>query len=179
MRTLLRALLAFVVCVSVGVAAQAVPVAALARPPAANSNAQMLFCGYWSYGVTTRPLPSGYESHFAVAVVEINNPVETNTISVSDLALFGENGAVVAHMQRLLRVENFDEPHVAGETAVKYYLGTDPAGGTRFWDGTLPAGKIRLRVSAAIVEEPDGVRGCRVTIGKYVIEGPVTFTMVT
>ncbi len=139
----------------------------------------MLFCAYWSYGVAPRPLPASYESHFAVAVVEIDSPVETNTVSVSDVALFGEKDAVVAHMQRLLKVEKFDEPRVAGETAAKYYLGTDPAGSTRFWDGTLPAGKIRLRVSAALVEDPAGVLGCRVTVGKDVIEGPLTFTLAT
>lgn len=177
MRRLLRALSAFAVCASIGVATGAVP-AADARPPAADLNARMLFCAYWSYSATQRP-PAGFESRFAVAVVEINSPVETDNVSVSDLALFGEKGMVVANMQRLLRVENFDEPSLAGESAAKYYLGTDSAGRTRFWDGTLPAGKIRLRVSAALVEDPVGVGGCRVTIGKYVIEGPVTFTLAT
>jgi hypothetical protein len=177
MRRLLRALSAFVVCASVGVAIGAVPAAA-ARAPAADPNARMLFCAYWSYSAGQRP-PMGFESRFAVAVVEINSPIETNTISVSDLVLYGEKDVVVANMQRLLRVENFDEPSVAGESAAKFYLGTDPGGRTRFWDGTLPAGKIRLRVSAALVEDPTGVLGCRVTVGKYVIEGPVTFTLAT
>lgn len=166
------------VCASVGVAGEAVPAAAGARPQAANSNAQMLFCGYWSYGATPRP-PANFESHFAVAVVEINSPTETENISVSDLSLFGEKGVVVATMQRLLKVENFDEPYSADESTSKYYLSTDPTGRTHPWDGMLPAGKIRLRVGAALVEDPVGVRGCRLTVGKYVIEGPTTFSLAT
>jgi hypothetical protein len=82
-------------------------------------------------------------------------------------------------MQRLLKVDIFDEPYVAGESNAKYYLGTDPVGRTRPWDGTLPAGKIRLRASAAVVEDPVGVRTCRLTVGKYVIEGPVSFSLAT
>jgi hypothetical protein len=177
MRTLLRALLVSVVCASLGIAAQAVPAAAAAPPPA--SQAQMLYCGYWSYAVAPRPVPVGFESHFAVVVVEINSPAEVDNVSVSDLALLGEKGVAVANMQRLLKADIFDEPYVAGESNAKYYLGTDPAGRTRPWDGTLPAGKIRLRASAAVVEDPVGVRGCRLTVGKYVIEGPVTFRMAT
>jgi hypothetical protein len=179
MRAPLGVVLILVACVSAAIAPEAVPAAAAPHTQAADPNAQMLFCAYWSYSDTSRPSSSRVESHFAVAVVEINSPVETDTVSVSDFALFGEKDATIAHMQRLLKVESFDEPHVAGESNAKYYLGTDPAGGTRFWDGTMPAGKIRLRVSAALVEDPTGVLGCRVTVGKYVIEGPLTFTLAT
>lgn len=179
MRAPFGVVLALVACIAAGLAPEAVAAASPTHPPPADPNAQMLFCAYWSYSDTSRPSSSRVESHFAVAVVEINSPVETDTVSVSDFALFGDKDATVAHLQRLLKVEKFDEPRVAGESNAKYYLGTDPAGSTRFWDGKMPAGKIRLRVSAALVEDPSGVLGCRVTVGKYVIEGPLTFTLAT
>lgn len=138
----------------------------------------MLFCAYWSYGVTPRPAQANYESHFAVAVVEVNSPTEVDDVSVSSLSLYGAKDAVISPMQRLLKVENFDEPFATGESSQKYYLGTDPGGRSRPWDGTLPAGKIRLRVSAAVAD-PTGALGCRITVGKDVIEGPVSFTLAT
>jgi hypothetical protein len=138
----------------------------------------MLFCAYWSYGVAGQPVQANNESHFAVAVVEVDSPAELDDTSVSDLSLYGAKDAVVAHMRRLLKVENFDEPLSAGESPQKYYLNTDPSGHSRPWDGTLPAGKIRLRVSAA-VEDAGVILGCRVTLGTSVIEGPVSFTLAT
>lgn len=159
--------------------ASAPNVAAAAKPHADETGGHMLFCAYWSYAGTAPPAQASYESHFAVAVVEIDSPAEVDNVSVSDLSLFGDKDVTVARMQRLLKVDVFDEPYTAGESNAKYYLNTDPNGRTRPWDGVLPAGKVRLRASAAVVEDPSGVRGCKLEVGRYVIEGPVTFSLAT
>lgn len=56
-----------------------------------------------------------------------------------------------------------------------FYLNTDPRGHTATWDGTLPAGMVHLRVRVALAMQSGlGMpRACRVTIGRYKVEGPV------
>jgi hypothetical protein len=149
-----------------------------AETAANTADAKVLFCAYWTPGVTPRPLPVGFESQFALAVVEINNLTATPKASVSDFALVGEKG-IVASLKRVINVEDFDEPRGASEDIVPYYMHTSPIGGTRPWNGTLPAGMIRLRVRVALADDPIGPLRCRLTVGPYVIEGPITTTWAT
>ena len=61
----------------------------------------------------------------------------------------------------------------AGEGSFAYYLNP---GGTQPLSGTLRAGRMRLRVRVALVEEPRAPvfpMTFRLTIGSHVIEGPV------
>ena len=75
-------------------------------------------------------------------------------------------------LKRVVEIDVFEEHRVATEGLFAYYLNTT-SNPTRPWDGTLPAGRIRLRVRVALVAVPvDPVR-FKLTIGRYVIEGLV------
>jgi hypothetical protein len=64
---------------------------------------------------------------------------------------------------------------VATEGLWAYYLFpiSASANSNRQWDGTLPAGRVRLRVRVALVEAPIAPVRFKLTLGQYVIEGPV------
>ena len=120
------------------------------------------------------PRPPGFESEFAVAVVEINSPRKTKNVAVSDFVMFNEAGKATK-LRRVVEVEVFDRPRVATEGLFAYYLNpiSASANSTRPWDGALPAGRIRLRVRVALVEAPIAPVRFKLTLGQYVIEGPV------
>jgi hypothetical protein len=145
----------------------AMPVAA--EPVTGNSNVKSLFCAFGGIGMTPIHPPPGFESEFAVVVVEINSPNETTNVAVSDFVLFDQAGKATK-FKRVVEVEEFDRPRVATEGVDAYYLNP---GGTRPWNGTLPAGKIRLRIRVALTEDPIAPVRFRLTLGKYVIEGSV------
>jgi hypothetical protein len=137
---------------------------------------KLFFCAYGSIGVKPRPLPPGFETQFAVAVIEINGSfVDMTNAPAPDIMLFDQAGKVTK-TKRVISVEVFDEPYVAGEGNFAYYLNTDPRGRTRSWNGTLPGGMIHLRVRVALATQ-DYLRAvpgrCSVTLGPYKGEGQV------
>ncbi len=140
--------------------------------PTKNVDVKSLFCAYGSVGIIPTSPPAGFESQFAVAVVEINSSKGTANVTVSDFVLFDQEGKATK-AKRVIKVEEFDEPHETSEGWMTYYLKTAKNGGTRLWNSTLPAGRIRLRISVAFAEAPDEPVRFRVTVGPHVIEGPV------
>jgi hypothetical protein len=134
--------------------------------------AKPLFCAYGSVGLVPASPPPGFESEFAVAVVEIKSSAATANVTVSDFALFDETGKATK-AKRVIKVEEFDEPHDTNEGIMAYYLNTKTNGRTRLWNGVLPAGKIRLRIRVAFAEAPQAPVRFRLTIGRQVVEGPV------
>jgi hypothetical protein len=139
--------------------------------PQAQGTATALYCEFGGVGITPTPVPPGYERYFAVAVVEIDSPNETKNVEVSDFSMFEEGGAETK-LKRVGEVEEFNRVRLPTQNDGAYYMNP---GGTRPWNGILPAGTIRLRVRVALVKEPVFFnRGrFRLTIGSYVIEGPV------
>jgi hypothetical protein len=130
-------------------------------------NAKAIFCGYGDVGLA----PLGADREFAVVVVEINSTSETANVADSDFALLEKTGKE-NKFKHVVSIEVFNRPHVATEGAYAYYLNP---GGTRPWKGTVPVGKIRLRIKVALTE-PDMQSfpvGFRLKIGQYLIEGPV------
>jgi hypothetical protein len=59
-------------------------------------------------------------------------------------------------LKRVVTVEIFDETRIATEGTFAFYLNTASYSGTRPWNGTLPAGRIQLRIRVALVEAPGG-----------------------
>jgi hypothetical protein len=142
------------------------------RAPTTNVDVKSLFCAYGSVGLIPAVPPPGFESQFAVAVVEINSSKETANVAVSDFVLFDREGQATKAM-RVIEVEEFNEPHVTNEGVMAYYLKTVKNGGTRLWNSTLPAGTIRLRIRVAFAEAPANPVRFRVIVGPHLIEGPV------
>lgn len=145
---------------------------ALVQPAETDENAKPLFCAFGGVGgLMPIPRAPGFESEFAVAVVEINSPRKTTHVAGSDFVLFDRAGRA-AKLKRVIEIDVFEEHRVATEGLFAYYLNTT-SNATRPWEGTLPAGRIRLRVRIALVAAPvDPVR-FKLTIGRYVIEGLV------
>jgi hypothetical protein len=114
------------------------------------------------------PPPPGFESQFAVVVLEIESPRNIPNVAVSDFALLDGAGKAT-NAKRIIEVEEFRRPRVATEGSMAYYLNP---GGTRPWNGTLPAGRIRLRVQVALVAEPTAAVSYKLTLGQYAIGGP-------
>jgi hypothetical protein len=131
----------------------------------ARSTAKALFCAHGSVGLQAPEL----EQHFAVVVVEIDSPIDTANIVVSDFGLFDRAGNVT-RFKRVVDVEEFNRARLAGEGSFAYYLNS---GGTQAWNGTLRAGRMRLRVRVALVDEPFAPVRFRLIVGPHVIEGPV------
>jgi hypothetical protein len=144
---------------------------AAVQPAEADENAKSLFCAFGGVGLVPIQRPPGFESEFAVAVVEINSPRKTTHAAVSDFVLFDQAGRATK-IKRVVSVEVFDETRVASEGLFAYYLNTT-SNATHPWDGTLPAGRIRLRVRVALVGVPVAPIRFKLMIGRYVIEGPV------
>ena len=150
----------------------AIPLVGLAvavEPVTGNSNVKSLFCAFGGIGMTPIHPPPGFESEFAVAVVEINSPSETSNVAVSDFVLLDQAGKATK-IKRVVEVEEFNRPRLPTEGIDAYYLNP---GGTRPWNGTLPVGRIRLRIKVALLEVPDMPVRFRLKIGQYTIEGPV------
>jgi hypothetical protein len=116
-----------------------------------------------------RPMPADLEVYFAVVVLELESRTEIRDVGVSDFVLIDE-GRLTAKLKRVVRIEEFSRP-ISGEGEAAYYLNE---GGTRPWDGKLPAGKIRLRIRMALDQQkhPPATR-FRLTFGGHVLEGSV------
>jgi hypothetical protein len=160
LRSLFGALLALYACI----------VMPAADSTTAKRSVKALLCVYG--GVSMRPIspPPGFDSEFAVAVVEINSPSETKNAAVSDFVLLDRTGRATK-FKRVVNVEQFNGTL---ETKDSYkYFNPIYGDGTRSWNGTLPVGRIRLRVRVALVNEPIAPVSFRLVIGRYVIKGPV------
>jgi hypothetical protein len=144
----------------------------LAAPAAAKPDARPLFCAYGSVGLIPIPRPPGFESQFAVIVVEINSLRETPNVAISHFAFFDQAGKATK-FKRVVKVEEFDEPRTVNEGKFAYYLNTASGSGTHSWNGTLPAGRIRLRIRVALADAPIAPVRFRLKIGRRVIEGLV------
>jgi hypothetical protein len=134
-----------------------------------QSAARSLFCAHGSIGMRPNPLPRGFETQFAIAVVEIQSPTEVSNVAVTEFSLFNKDGQETK-LKRVIEVEEFARTSVAGEGSFAYYLNP---GGTRPWDGRLPARTVQLRVRAALLETPMQPVRFRLVIGTNVIEGKV------
>lgn len=145
---------------------------AAVQPAEADENAKPLFCAYGSVSVIPVSPPPGFESQFAVAVVEINSSKENANVTVSDFALFDQRGTAIK-ANRVISVEEFDEPNNPNVGTWAYYLNTAKNGHTRLWNGVLPTGRIRLRIRVAFAEPPKAPVRFRLSVGREVIEGPV------
>jgi len=133
---------------------------------AAPDTTKALFCAYGGHGYTG----SGLERQSAVAVVEIENTKKIQNVSLTEFALFDQSGKETK-FSRIVNVEAFARPLVANERKFAYYMDSS---GTRPWDGTLPKGKIQLRVRVALAETVAGVAvRFRLMIGTQIIEGTV------
>jgi hypothetical protein len=135
---------------------------------------KLLFCAYGSVGMQPYPLPPNYENQFAVAVVEVNNSRPVPNAPLPEVTLLYEKGKSIG-TKRVVSVDVFDEPFVAGEGDMAFYLNTDRRGHTHRWDRTLPGGMVHLRVRVALPTQSflPVPKSCRVRIGPYVIEGPI------
>jgi hypothetical protein len=133
---------------------------------AAPEGAKALFCAYQGVGYTG---PSGSERQYAVAVVEIESAKKIRNASLADFALIDQSGKETK-LSRIVQVEIFERHRVASEGEFAYYLNS---GGTRPWDGTLPAGKIQLRARVAFTERTSLAVRFRLVIGAQIIEGTV------
>jgi hypothetical protein len=136
-----------------------------------KGQAALLFCTHGGIAWQPVPRPSGFESEFAVAVVEIESPRSASNVAVSGFALFDEAGHETK-AKRIIKVEEFDETRIPTDGVFAYYLNPGRSPNTRTWNGTLPAGKIRLRVRVVLESGPGAPVICKVTVGHYVIEGP-------
>ena len=135
----------------------------------AVSGAKPLFCMYGGVEVVPDPLPPGYETQFAIAVVEIDSQHEASGLAVTDLELLDKDGAATK-LKRVVEVEVFERPRVATEGEFAYYLNP---GSTRPWNGTLPVGKIEIRVRVALERAPVAPVRFRLVLGPHMIEGRV------
>ena len=134
-----------------------------------QSAGKSLFCAHGSIGMRPNPLPPGYETQFAVAVVEIQSAMEVPNVGVTEFSLFNNDGKETK-LKRVMEVEEFSRTPVADEGRFAYYLNR---GGTRPWDGKLPARTVPLRVRVALLETPMQPVRFRLVIGTNVIEGKV------
>jgi len=143
-----------------------------ARAHAQSVRAESLFGAYGSAGLVPANPPTDFVSWFAVVVVEVESPVKSANVAVADFELIDQRGHAVKY-ERLISVEEFDRVRVAAEGECAYWTSS---GGTRPWDGTLPQGKIRLRVRVALGDKPpqwDRGVAFKLTIDRHLIEGRV------
>jgi hypothetical protein len=155
----------------------AVPMPNIAVQEQVQGTATVLFCAFGSVGLVPVPRPAGFESEFAVAVVGIKSSSSLSNVPVSDFVLLGQHGETTA-MKRVVQIDVFEPGpflYVRPGAPAKfgYYLNPGPGNGTHAWDGTLPAGKIRLRIRVALNSVPLEPERFRLRLGPYLIEGPV------
>jgi hypothetical protein len=108
-----------------------------------HGSAKSLFCAFGGVEFNPVPQPPDFESQFAVAVVEINSPVEIRNVAVTNFVLFDRDGKVTK-LKRVVKVDVFDakpfdaEPRSEGIDA--YYMDPKGFGVIRPWDGTFAGG---------------------------------------
>lgn len=129
-----------------------------------------LFCAVGAVGLRPVPVPPDFEAGFAVAILEVESPRSISNVTVSGFVLLTDDGSE-ARQKRLVEVEEFFRDRANNEGEFAYYV--NPGGGTRPWNGTLPAGRIRLRIRAAFKDAPFRPKRFRVMFGDRVVEGKV------
>jgi hypothetical protein len=155
-----------------------VPMPRMAAEGRVSGSATALFCAFGSVGLIPVPRPAGFESEFAVTVVEIRSAAAMANVPVSDFVLLDRHGRTTA-MKRVVQVDVFEpEPFTqarAGQPGMfAYYLNPGLGNGAHSWDRTLPAGTIRLRIRVALTSAPlEPPERFQLRLGPYVIEGPV------
>jgi hypothetical protein len=137
-----------------------------------------VFCAFGSIGIQPLTKPPGFESQFATAVVEIDSPQKIEHADVTEFVLIEPDGKTTP-MKRVITIERFEERPKPTEGKFAFYLNTEKGSRTRAWDGTLPAGKIRLRVDMALVDDPGNPTEFRITVGGFTVEGPVDGSWLT
>jgi hypothetical protein len=145
-----------------------------AQPSPPSDTAKMLFCATGSVGMRPLHPPPGFETEFSVAVVEINSAKEVRNVRVVDFVVF-DAADKASVTKRVLSVERFTRRDASTGAYFAYYLNDDAVDQSGPWDGTLPAGDIRLRIRVALVRDPGGdIPGrCRLQVGPYRIGGRV------
>jgi len=146
-----------------------------AEPASGDASVKPLFCAYGGVEMIPIPTPPSFEAQFAVVVVEINSPSEISNVAVTGFVLLDKEGKETK-LKRVVEIEKFDRPRVATEGEEAYYLNS---GGTRPWNGILPAGTIRLRIRIALSKEPIAPVRFKLIIGRHVVEGPVNSAWAT
>jgi hypothetical protein len=142
------------------------------EPAAISNNAKALYCAYGGIGMTPISPQTGFESQFAVAVIEIHSSRQTKNVAITDFVLLDRAGQATK-LKRVVKVEEFNGPQGTTEGIWEHYLDAKEGDGTHLWNGTLPTGRIRLRVRVALIEAPIAPVSFRLKVGRYVIEGPV------
>lgn len=140
--------------------------------------AKALYGAYGGVGLTPLNPPPDFEAWFAVVVVEIDSRTEVADVTVSNFELLDHAGNAT-RFKRVVVIEEFERSRSDDEGECAYWLGSD---GTRPWNGTLPTGKIRLRVRVALAEDPprevfrsqgDSRVTFRLTLGRHLVDGPI------
>ena len=148
---------------------------ALAAPPAADSIAvhsvtiKKLYCAFGGVSLIPVPTPPDFEAQFAVVVLEVDSVIATPHVAVTDFALTDGAGKTT-RLKRVVSVEVFARPRVATEGIAAYYLNP---GGTHPWNGTLPAGKICLRIRVALPQDPGNAAAFMIKIDGQAVAGSV------
>ena len=137
-----------------------------------------LFCAYGGVGLTPDPLPPGYETDFAVIVVELENPgPPIDGVTVLGATLLDEAGAAIASLRRVDHFVVLPPLEAPGPTLGIFAVYLNPDG-TPF-TGSLPTGRTQLRVRFSLDRDPPTMPArCRVELGgigssPLVIEGTV------
>ena len=141
------------------------------------TTATTLFCAYGGVGLVPDPLPPGYETEFAVIVVELDNPgTAVEGVSVLGAVLLDGAGAATASLRRVDHVVVLpDAPPDPSLGIFAVYLNPEGAPFT----GTVPPGRTRLRVRFSLDRDPVALPArCRLELGglgatPLVIEGNV------
>jgi hypothetical protein len=137
-----------------------------------------LFCAFGGVGTTPDPLPPGFETNFAVIVIELQNsgpPI--NGVTVLDASMLDEAGAAIASLRRVDHFVVLTQLEAPGPTLGIFAVYLNPDG-TPF-TGSLPTGRTQLRVRFSLDHGPSGMPArCRVELGgigssPLVIEGTV------
>ena len=149
----------------------------VAGQPTLNTTAQVgrnasgLYCAWGSIGQRPRILPPGFELWFARVAVEIDSPTRIANVALTDLELFAQTGET-SGLKRIISVDQIDTLRLPNQDNLAYYF---QDGLSHPWDGTLPVGKIQLRVYVTLKTEPPASKGwlrARLTVGAHVIESP-------
>jgi hypothetical protein len=143
-----------------------------AQAHAQSVRVESLFGAYGSAGVVPTNPRADSVAWFAVVVVEVDSPVESANVGVSNFELIDQRGRVVEY-DRLISVEEFNRVRAATEGDCAYWTNS---GGTRPWNGTLPQGTIRLRVRVALGDKPpqwDRGVAFKLIIGRHFVEGRI------
>jgi len=151
---------------------------AVEAPPAPQPaiTSQALYCAHGSVGMRPANPPPDYEAWFAVAVIEIKNPIGETQPKVSEFSLIDGTGAVTP-LKRVIEVDDFDRSPVPGWGISAYYLNSGkaapPGDRTRPWNGVLRVGTTQLRVRVSLTKDPAESDRFRLVLGSIVTEGKV------